>query len=246
MAGFRTLHLNYVAGYTGPFLVTRESASEQWVPKRPGDAHLTVSIRNHWRRLRRGWSPVPAIGPFYSARTVSSPSPACQALDKKSWWEAKSLLASVVLAHRGYLWQSISTVYQFFLVWGHIDGRYQPIFLVWIHINSRFWPIFGWNRRSIEYWPYFQVGESLLTVNIDHILKHGSEPFTRSKLSKISQWQKSFSELKISNPRISCTLNGVRRSSWKVVWVTKSSFASETNFRWQIFCSCSWRATDMC
>jgi len=31
--------------------VTRESASEQWAPKRPGDAHLAVSIRNHWRRL---------------------------------------------------------------------------------------------------------------------------------------------------------------------------------------------------
>ena len=53
-------------------------------------------IRNQWRRLRRGWSPVPAVEPFYSARTVSSPSPACQALDKKSWWEAKSLLANKV------------------------------------------------------------------------------------------------------------------------------------------------------
>ena len=36
---------------------------------------------------------------------------------------------------------------------------------------------------------------------------------TRSKISEISQWQKCFSELKISNPRISCTLHGVRRSS---------------------------------
>ena len=42
---------------------------------------------------------------------------------------------------------------------------------------------------------------------------HGSKPHTRSKISKISQWQECFSELKISNPRISCTLNGVRRSS---------------------------------
>ena len=32
-------------------------------------------------------------------------------------------------------------------------------------------------------------------------------------ISEISPWQKCFSELKISNPRISCTLNGVRRSS---------------------------------
>jgi len=67
-----------------------------------------------------------------------------------------------------------------------------------------------------------------------------------AKISEISQWQECFSELKISNPRISCTVNGVRRSSWKVVWVTKSSYASETSFRWQIFCSCSWQAIDMC
>jgi len=37
------------------------------------------------------------------------------------------------------LWRSISTVDRFFLVWGHIDGRYRPIF-------------FGMNpyRRSIS------------------------------------------------------------------------------------------------
>ena len=75
---------------------------------------------------------------------------------------------------------------------------------------------------------------------------HGSKPLTWNKISKISHWQKCFSELKISNPRISCTLNGVRRSSWKVVWVTKWSYASETSVRWQIFCSCSWRAIDTC
>ena len=43
--------------------------------------------------------------------------------------------------------------------------------------------------------------------------RHGSKPLTRSKISEISQWQKCFSELKISNPRISRILNGVRRSS---------------------------------
>jgi len=75
---------------------------------------------------------------------------------------------------------------------------------------------------------------------------HGSKPLTRSKISEISQWQKYFSELKISNPRISCTLNGVRTSSWKVVWVTNSSYDSETSLRWQIFCSCSWQAIDIC
>ena len=42
---------------------------------------------------------------------------------------------------------------------------------------------------------------------------HGSKPLARSKISEISHWQKCFSELKISNPRISCTLNGVRRGS---------------------------------
>jgi len=55
-----------------------------------------------------------------------------------------------------------------------------------------------------------------LQISIYHIyiqIYHGSKPHTRSKISEISQWQKCFSELKISNPRISCTLNGVRRSS---------------------------------
>jgi len=80
----------------------------------------------------------------------------------------------------------------------------------------------------------------------DTEMHHGSKPLTRSKISEISQWQKSFPELKISSPRISCTWNWERRSSWKVVWVTKSSYTSETSFRWQIFCSCSWRAVDMC
>jgi len=61
---------------------------------------------------------------------------------------------------------------------------------------------------------------------------HGFKPLTRSKISEISHWQKCFSELKISNPRISCTLNEVSRSSWKVLWVTTSSYASETSFRW--------------
>jgi len=88
-------------------------------------ARLAVSVRNHWRRLRRRWSLVPAIGPFYSARTVGSPALACSALDEKSCWEAESLLARVVLALRGRLstatifWslcplrRSISTVNQF-------------------------------------------------------------------------------------------------------------------------------------
>ena len=42
---------------------------------------------------------------------------------------------------------------------------------------------------------------------------HGSKPLTQSKISEISQWQKCFSELQILNPRISFTLNGVRRNS---------------------------------
>jgi len=66
----------------------------------------------------------------------------------------------------------ISTVDRFFLVWGHIDGQYRPIcFLVWIHINCSFRLIFCWNWRSMRYRPYFQEGESLLTVDIDRILK---------------------------------------------------------------------------
>ena len=71
-----------------------------------------------------------------------------------------------------------------------------------------------------------------------------SKPLTWNKISEIFQWQKCFSELKISNPRISHKLNGVRRSSWKVVKVAKWSYASETSVRWQIFCSCSWQTID--
>jgi len=93
---------------------------------------------------------------------------------------------------------------------------------------------------------FFCLGPSNVVSTSKEDDYHGSKPLTQSKLSEISQWQKCFSELKISNSRISCTLNGVRRSSWKVVWVTKLSHASETNFSWQIFCSCSWRAIDMC
>ena len=47
----------------------------------------------------------------------------------------------------------------------------SDFFLVWIHIDGRFRPIFGWNRRSMRYRPYFQVCESLSTIDIDHILK---------------------------------------------------------------------------
>ena len=42
---------------------------------------------------------------------------------------------------------------------------------VWIHINGWFRPIFCWNRRSMRYRPYFQVGESLSTIDIERILK---------------------------------------------------------------------------
>ena len=42
-------------------------------------AHLAVSVRNHWRQERRGWSQVPSIGPFHSATTVESPATECSA-----------------------------------------------------------------------------------------------------------------------------------------------------------------------
>jgi len=38
--------------------VTRGSASEQWAPKRPGDAHLTVSIRNRYQSSQRPCSSI--------------------------------------------------------------------------------------------------------------------------------------------------------------------------------------------
>ena len=70
-----------------------------------------------------------------------------------------------------------------------------------------------WNHSMCSkfFWPPFSVGNRLLFVPSSTI-SHGSEPLTRSKISEICQWQKCFSELKISNPRISCTLHGVRRS----------------------------------
>jgi len=39
----------------------------------------------------------------------------------------------------------------------------------------------------------------------------------RNRISEISSWQKCFSKLKVSMPRISCTANWVRRSSWKAL-----------------------------
>ena len=67
---------------------------------------------------------------------------------------------------------SISTVDRFFFGMGvHRQSISTDLFLVWIHIDGRFRPIFGSNRRSIKSRPYFQVGESLSTVNIDRILK---------------------------------------------------------------------------
>jgi len=83
-----------------------------------------------------------------------------------------------------------------------------------------------------------------------YIIWHGSKPRiwhgSNIKFQRFLRGKKCFPQLKISNPRISCTVNGVRRSSWKVVWVTKWSCASETSVKWQIFCSCSWQAIDTC
>jgi len=161
--------------------VTRGSASEQWSPKRPGDAHLAVSIRNHWRQLRRGWSPVPAIGLFYSARTASSPSPACQALDKKSWWEAKSLLASVVLAHRGWLRLSILTTDRF-------------VFGMRAHRRSMFTNLFWY--------------ESISTVDFDHFLSeiNRNKPPRpkRVQIDGLGGWKykrSKISLLRVANPK---------------------------------------------
>jgi len=43
------------------------------------------------------------------------------------------------------------------------------------------------------------------SLELRSVFEHGSKPLTRSKISEISQWQKCSSELKISNPRISCS-----------------------------------------
>ena len=60
--------------------------------------------------------------------------------------------------------RSISTVDRFFFGM-RAHRRYRPIF--WYESI----PIFGWNRRSIKYRHYFQIGKSLSTVDIDCILK---------------------------------------------------------------------------
>ena len=74
---------------------------------------------------------------------------------------------------------------------------------------------------------------------------HRFRPRSRkNEISDISPGQKCVIQMEMSDSRISCTLNGVRRSSWEVVWVTKWNYASETSFKWQIFCSCSWRVVD--
>ena len=82
----------------------------------------------------------------------------------------------------------VKSMFTIFLSPCPLDGRYRPstdsfwyegtstvdidqFFLVCIHIDGRFRPIFCWNRRSTRYRPYFQVGESLSTVDIDRILK---------------------------------------------------------------------------
>ena len=48
--------------------------------------------------------------------------------------------------------------------------------------------------------------------------------------------------MEMSNSRISCTWNGARRSSYKVLWVTKRDYAFEANTKRQNFNSRSWGA----
>jgi len=52
--------------------------------------------------------------------------------------------------------------------------------------------------------------------------------------------------MEMSTSRIPCTWNGARRSSQKVLWVTKQGYAFETNTDRQNFYSRSWRATIKC
>ena len=90
------------------------------------------------------------------------------------------------------------------------DGMY--------HIRS-------WNNVGCELWPGV-VGDWRIGVRAPRVWTSA-----RNKISQISSWQKCFSELKISNTRISRSFNTARKSSWKVVWVTKWSYASETSIK---------------
>jgi len=53
----------------------------------------------------------------------------------------------------------------------------------------------------------------------------------KNEISEISPGQKCVIQIKLSNSRISCTWNGARRSSLKVLWVTKRGYAFETNIK---------------
>jgi len=75
---------------------------------------------------------------------------------------------------------------------------------------------------------------------------HGSKPLHETKFQRCLSGKSVFLNSKFQNSRISCSVNWVRRSFSKVVRVTKRGCASETSVKWQIFCSCSWRAIDTC
>jgi len=81
---------------------------------------------------------------------------------------------------------STSTVDRFFLVWGHIDGRYRPIFfcmnphrrsistdLLLKSTVDAISTVFSsrWIGIDRRYRPYSQVGDSLSTVDIDQVFK---------------------------------------------------------------------------
>ena len=150
------------------WIVTRGSASEQWEPKRPGDVHPAVSIRNHWRRLRRGWSPVPArvvtgITVKRSERTSELFTSVCYEV-----W------VSEVNVHDFCLVDSTSTVDIDWFVFGMNPYRLSIFTDFWLKSTvDQISTVFSsrWILIDRRYRPYSQVGESLSTVNIDRIFK---------------------------------------------------------------------------
>ena len=63
---------------------------------------------------------------------------------------------------------------------------------------------------------YIQKLKAFCPPGDPHHFTTGLNLLHETKFSETSSWQKCFCELKISNSRISCRLNGVRRNWWCV------------------------------
>jgi len=70
---------------------------------------------------------------------------------------------------------------------------------------------------------------SLKIDEIDKSISWSRPRSRKNEISDVSPGQRCVIHMEFSDSRISCTWNGARRSSQKVLWVTKGGYASETN-----------------